>query len=601
MSRKLRSSQTSSSQESDLSSINDTNLVTIQRENIPSLKVSIKLQPSILKFISLKNEFDSLVRSSQTPTDLRDIDLQKYDHSNLTPKTINVNNNKNEDLGNDYDDSDDDTVVIHNQNSIPKISKDIDEEEADEISEDPFSSDDEMYLMESQINKALSSKVSLSTPSTDPKPIATSTQSTTKIPSQLPSSPVKKPVSQGPELSGYKPVPSNIAPILQYELNKLNSFDDATQSQNPDEIMVAEKLIFSLKDPLSATKIKLPVKSSSCIHFECFDFETFCLFNKISSQVQSVLKHDLSRKNFLMKKEQSNLNKNKINTTPTTNTNTTTSNTPLQLPTPPQVQRQHHPVPPNRGQSQNNNQFNYNNNINFNNNNNIDYVRVIENPMPQYLPFITTNTFESYSTRVNHPPNTVYPYYHPVPPPPPPPPHKPFKCPLCDTKFSLPELSISDSYNYFVKSTPKDTERIELFEMRLYRILDDSNSNSYSKRGSSEVVEEEIIILSDDDDDQEEAQVTPSKSKHKSSSKSKTNKNQDYVKTERRQPQEFNEDIPLKDLYTQSFNELDDGLDDELLSIGIFTAYRPNLSAKKSDNYSSGKGEGSFDDPVTLD
>lgn len=74
---------------------------------------------------------------------------------------------------------------------------------------------------------------------------------------------------------------------------------------NDDEdIGKIEKMIFSLKDPLSATKISLPVKSTICIHFECFDFDNFCKFSHIPEGIKYVCRKDLVKKNFEKKKSE---------------------------------------------------------------------------------------------------------------------------------------------------------------------------------------------------------------------------------------------------------------------------------------------------------
>lgn len=87
----------------------------------------------------------------------------------------------------------------------------------------------------------------------------------------------------------YKPVPKNIVPIIEREMSQVDCDDD---------FGVVEKVVFSLKDPLSAGRIKIPVKSNRCIHFECFDFDTFCIFNKIPQGVLNLTKKDMSKRSY---------------------------------------------------------------------------------------------------------------------------------------------------------------------------------------------------------------------------------------------------------------------------------------------------------------
>ncbi|EGW35622.1 uncharacterized protein SPAPADRAFT_58836, partial [Spathaspora passalidarum NRRL Y-27907] len=73
-----------------------------------------------------------------------------------------------------------------------------------------------------------------------------------------------------------------------------------------------------------------------------------------------------------------------------------------------------------------------------------------------------------------------------------------YSCPICDTKFMLSGLTISDSYNYFVKSTPKETERIELIGMEKYRLIDDSITAHIPPEDDEDM----IVLSSDDEEDQ---------------------------------------------------------------------------------------------------
>lgn len=96
------------------------------------------------------------------------------------------------------------------------------------------------------------------------------------------------------KVPGYRSIPPNLTIVLKREFGLLND--------SIEDLEMIEKIIFTLRDPLSATKIKLPVKSITCSHFECFDFENFCVFNKIPLGIKSILKKDLIRKSFDLKK-----------------------------------------------------------------------------------------------------------------------------------------------------------------------------------------------------------------------------------------------------------------------------------------------------------
>lgn len=105
--------------------------------------------------------------------------------------------------------------------------------------------------------------------------------------SSVPSSSARK--AKKPTPTMYKSVPKNIVPIIEHEMSQVDCDDD---------FGVVEKVVFSLKDPLSASRIKIPVKSNRCIHFECFDFDTFCMFNKIPQGVLNLTKKDMSKRSY---------------------------------------------------------------------------------------------------------------------------------------------------------------------------------------------------------------------------------------------------------------------------------------------------------------
>lgn len=200
-------------------------------------------------------------------------------------------------------------------------------------------------------------------------------------------------------LPGYRKVPPNIFPILENELKMLN----------PDmEELGIDRIIFSLLDPLSKTRIDLPVKSNRCVHFECFDYGSFCMFNKIPQGVQFLLRRAMTK---------------------------------LAL----------------------------------------ELLRFQKAAGYMYSPVKIIDMLNNNSTKKST--------------------GKEYRCPICDTKFPLLDLIVSISFNYFIKGTPKDVEKIELVEMFQYRTI--SEREFIEKRSQSE----EVILLSDEDEDDEDTNI----------------------------------------------------------------------------------------------
>ena len=67
---------------------------------------------------------------------------------------------------------------------------------------------------------------------------------------------------------------------------------------------------------------------------------------------------------------------------------------------------------------------------------------------------------------------------------------------MCDEKFGLKQLYISDIFNFFVKTTPLHTTRIELVESDRYKILEDEVVEPQEKNA-------EYVVLSGDDSESE--------------------------------------------------------------------------------------------------
>lgn len=94
---------------------------------------------------------------------------------------------------------------------------------------------------------------------------------------------------------GYRNIPSNLIFLLKREFGFLN--------ETQEEMEMIDKMVFTLRDPLTAKKIKLPIKSVGCTHFECFDFDNFCVFNHLPYGVRYALRKDLIKKSTDLKKK----------------------------------------------------------------------------------------------------------------------------------------------------------------------------------------------------------------------------------------------------------------------------------------------------------
>lgn len=86
----------------------------------------------------------------------------------------------------------------------------------------------------------------------------------------------------------YRIIPQNLITTIDRELG--------------EDLGMIEKMIFTLKDPITATRIRLPVRSTACTHFECFDFDNFCEFTKIPAGVKAFIRKDLVKRSFELKR-----------------------------------------------------------------------------------------------------------------------------------------------------------------------------------------------------------------------------------------------------------------------------------------------------------
>lgn len=189
---------------------------------------------------------------------------------------------------------------------------------------------------------------------------------------------------------GYRAIPANLRLALKREVLALEAAGD-------EDLLVVGKMIFLLKDPYSATKIRLPVKATACVHFECFDLDNFCMFHKIPPGVKHTLRKELvvksSRARSIEKlffDQQRLISRGKLS------------------------------------------------------------VRAPDLVYPQF-----SEHGQAFFCEI----------YRKVPPL--------YQCPLCDEKFLLKQLYISDIFNYFVKTTPRYTTRIEMVDKDMYKLVDD--------------------------------------------------------------------------------------------------------------------------------
>lgn len=284
----------------------------------------------------------------------------------------------------------------------------------------------------------------------------------------------------------YRYIPANLTEAIRRELT------------NDDDVGIISKMIFTLKDPLSATKISLPVKLVLCLHFECFDFDTFCVYSKIADGIKYVTRKDLAKRNYDRKryeKERRDLQQ--------------------------RIQKQ----PQNRA-------------------------------LTLQLQHIQRSiSIPAYTAKFNP--------YHFAPPKIP-----VYKCPICDCSFLLHQLYISDAYNYFVKTTPRAVNRVELVDMVKYRILDDRIGSSVPPNGNADDREAVVVVLSDEEEE-ETAAGKPKQTEVQEKGHNEGKANALLYEDEGQYNRTASEEV------------FDDGLDEALFNLD--------------------HGAGSWEDPVTID
>lgn len=246
----------------------------------------------------------------------------------------------------------------------------------------------------------------------------------------------------------YRPIPANIVPILESELRGLEDEDE------DDDTPQIEVVGFSLKDPLGGSKIKLPVKSRFCSHFECFDYENFCLFHKIPTSIKDMTRKRLIQNNFneLARRKNSTQSSSQESQSQTAHQTT---------------YQQIMPCLTNFG-------VNYNSPMVIQQLKLSPYVKIVDNPLPG----------DSYTSKFVTPGYQSCPFY---------------SCPVCDTKFPLNALLISDAFNYFVKITSLLAERIELIGLQKYRAI--GETDPILKAANTN--DENVFVLSSDDEEEE--------------------------------------------------------------------------------------------------
>ncbi|CAK9441384.1 uncharacterized protein LODBEIA_P52520 [Lodderomyces beijingensis] len=256
----------------------------------------------------------------------------------------------------------------------------------------------------------------------------------------------------------HKPLPPNIAPLLKAEFSALDAEEDGIQ---------VDHIIFSLKDPLGGGRINFPVRSRFCTHFECFDYNNFCMISKITESTKNITKKNLLKQNYeKLSKGGGGATARKTSTRfkqqQPTSGNTAGTNIIL-----PPVGRsiisqkgvQDIRLPP--------------------------YVTILNDPMPQYnAKFVPANYHQC-----------VF-----------------YKCPICRISFPLSALIVSDVFNYFLKSTPLEIQRIELVGLEKFRpIMDEefygksrSKKNKKSNKiggGGDDDDDDGVICISSEDED----------------------------------------------------------------------------------------------------
>ncbi|KAI5965847.1 uncharacterized protein KGF55_001210 [Candida pseudojiufengensis] len=356
----------------------------------------------------------------------------------------------------------------------------------------------------------------------------------------------------------YKILPSNVLSVLEDEIKELNPDEE---KEEDDEFLI-DKIIFSLKDPLGGSRIKLPVKSLHCKHFDCFDFENFCLFNKLPEMIKDLTKKTLFRQNYeklsrnqqkVQQQQQPQQPQNQASVPqaqhqqqqqqqqhrqqhqqqyppiPSTLPSPMPKQSPPSTPYPPYY---HHQYPTSQQQLPFQPAMHTSSQIPITSTNQpyptSNTNRHVIIPQLRLAPYVTVLNNDGTNNNTNnngsngttqysnsnqqhrqvsinrYTSNFVTPTYQACPF---------YKCPICDVNFQLNALTISETFNFFVQRTPKEIDKIELIGLKKYRTIDSTNSyktkspSNFNNNDGSNLNNQNdkdlIITLSSDDEDDE--------------------------------------------------------------------------------------------------
>lgn len=272
-------------------------------------------------------------------------------------------------------------------------------------------SDSDISCLDEEINQALSSTTTIPTQKSQPSKLSLINPIFKLLPNLC-----KQVGERSPPPLGFRNIPPNLVNAIQRELNFF--YDNNTD----DDVEIVGKMTFSLKDPIARTKIRLPIKATTCRHFECFDFYNFCLFYELSTGTRNGLKT-----NMLLQSKESRECEEKFY----------------------RQQRQ-----------------------------------IAEGKMLIKSPGLVFPLFSEHGQMFF---TDVYSRTPPL-----------YKCPLCDEKFGLKQLYISDVFNFFVKTTPAHISKIELVENDRYKIVEEETAEKSEEK-------HDVVELDDDDDEDEDA------------------------------------------------------------------------------------------------
>lgn len=279
-------------------------------------------------------------------------------------------------------------------------------------------SDGELSCLNDELHKVLTSTTSIPTQKSPTLQLSSFDPNSRLLQNYLPLL-CKQAQPRSPPPPGLKNIPPNLVNAIQRE------FSFFTESSTDDVVEVVGRMVFSLKDPIARTKIRLPIKATTCKHFECFDFYNFCLFYGLSTGTKNGLKTNLLMQSKVSRETEELFYKQ---------------------------QRQ------------------------------MAEGKILMKTMGLVLPHFSEHG-QMFFTDV----------YNRTPPL--------YKCPLCDEKFGLKQLYISDVFNFFVKTTPMHVTKIELVQNDRYKIIEEETGDKCDN--SHDVVDLDDDESSSDDNSNE--------------------------------------------------------------------------------------------------